>query len=235
MAIVASKLSILSGTEVEAGPVFSLHYQGGPQNSLRASILSFSLSHIKMHHRLEKKTGQPYIFLSDGSDLFQQRTSSLTRGSSLKLYGFSLMCFDFEPVRCFKLTRFPIFFPLALVAEPLLSHLTISNVTWGSVSIPWKARESAFDSFLVEVRDSDHLQETVVRSVPTASRTSVIANLKASSNYTAHLHGLLGGQRAQTLMVQTTTGISHQGVFTLRGTSFEEHSKNSLAPYFSSS
>ncbi|XP_070374971.1 tenascin isoform X3 [Equus asinus] len=91
------------------------------------------------------------------------------------------------------------------VAEPLLSHLTVSNVTWGSVSISWEAQESAFDSFLIEVRNSDHPQETVVHSVPAASRSSVITNLKASSNYTAHLHGLIGGQRAQTLMVQATT------------------------------
>ncbi|EPY80078.1 tenascin isoform 1 [Camelus ferus] len=91
------------------------------------------------------------------------------------------------------------------VAEPLLSHLTVSNVTSGSVSISWKAQESAFDSFLIDVRDSDHLQETVVHSVPAASRSFVITNLKASSNYTARLQGLIGGQRAQTLTVQATT------------------------------
>lgn len=57
-------------------------------------------------------------------------------------------------------------FLLALSAERPLSHLAISNVTWGNVSILWKAQESAFDSFLREVRNSDHLQETVVPSVP---------------------------------------------------------------------
>ncbi|XP_027625449.1 tenascin isoform X4 [Tupaia chinensis] len=91
------------------------------------------------------------------------------------------------------------------VAEPLLSHLTVSNVTWDSVSISWKARESAFDSFLIEVSNSEQPQETVVHSVPGAFRNSVITNLRASSNYTAHLHGLIGGQHARTLMVQATT------------------------------
>lgn len=107
------------------------------------------------------------------------------------------------------------FFLLALVAEPLLSHLTISNVTWASVALSWKAQEATFDSFLIEVRNSDHIQETVVHSVPAASRSSVITNLTASSNYTAHLHGLIGGHRVQTLMVQATTGISRNGSFTL--------------------
>ncbi|XP_073761945.1 tenascin isoform X8 [Callorhinus ursinus] len=91
------------------------------------------------------------------------------------------------------------------VAEPLLSHLTISNVTWASVSLSWKAQEATFDSFLIEVRNSDPHQETVVHSVPAASRSFVITNLKASSNYTAHLHGLIGGHRVQTLMAQATT------------------------------
>ncbi|XP_030886364.1 tenascin-like [Leptonychotes weddellii] len=91
------------------------------------------------------------------------------------------------------------------VAEPLLSHLTISNVTWASVSLSWKAQEATFDSFLIEVRNSDPRQETVVHSVPAASRSSVITNLKPSSNYTAHLHGLMGGHRVQTLMAQATT------------------------------
>lgn len=118
------------------------------------------------------------------------------------------------------MTCFHIFL-LTLVAEPLLSHLTVSNVTWGSVFISWKAQEPAFDSFLIEVSNSDHPQETAVYSVPAASRSSVITNLKASSNYTAHLHGLIGGQRAQTLMVQTTTGISHYEFFAVYCTSSE--------------
>ncbi|XP_026890734.2 tenascin isoform X3 [Acinonyx jubatus] len=91
------------------------------------------------------------------------------------------------------------------VAEALLSHLTISNVTWASMALSWKAQEAAFDSFLIEVRNSDHGQETVVHSVPAASRSSVITNLTASSNYTAHLHGLMGGHRTHTLMAQATT------------------------------
>ncbi|XP_045021100.1 tenascin isoform X6 [Bubalus bubalis] len=91
------------------------------------------------------------------------------------------------------------------VAEPLLSHLTVSHVTSGSVAISWKAQESAFDSFLVEVRNSDPVQETVVHSLPAASRSFAITNLKAASDYTAHLHGLIGRQHAQTLMVQATT------------------------------
>ncbi|XP_007474593.2 tenascin isoform X1 [Monodelphis domestica] len=91
------------------------------------------------------------------------------------------------------------------VAEPLLSHLTVSNITSGSVSLSWKAQEAAFENFVLEVRNSDLPLDSVVYTVPGALRSSVITNLRASTNYTVQLHGLIGGQSGQTLMAQATT------------------------------
>lgn len=124
-------------------------------------------------------------------------------------------------------------FLLTVVAKSPLSHLTVSNMIWDRVTLSWKAQESTFDSFLIEVRNTDHLQEKVVHSVSATAHSLVISNLKASSNYTAHLHGLIRGQHAQTLMVQATTGISPSGFFFLYCTSFEENSgKNFALPIF---
>ncbi|XP_027723893.1 tenascin-like isoform X2 [Vombatus ursinus] len=91
------------------------------------------------------------------------------------------------------------------VAEPLLSHLTVSDITSGSVSLSWKAQEAAFDNFVLEVRNSDLPLDSVVYTVPGALRSSVINDLRASTNYTVQLHGLIGGQNGQTLMAQATT------------------------------
>ncbi|XP_072487846.1 tenascin isoform X8 [Notamacropus eugenii] len=91
------------------------------------------------------------------------------------------------------------------VAEPLLSHLTVSDITSGSVSLSWKAQEAAFDNFVLEVRNSDLPLDSVVYTVPGALRSSVITDLSASTNYTVQLHGLIGGQSGQTLMAQATT------------------------------
>ncbi|XP_068929926.1 tenascin isoform X2 [Petaurus breviceps papuanus] len=91
------------------------------------------------------------------------------------------------------------------VAEPLLSHLTVSDITSGSVSLSWKAQEAAFDNFVLEVRNSDLPLDSVVYTVPGALRSSVITDLRASTNYTVQLHGLIGGQNGQTLMAQATT------------------------------
>ncbi|XP_074067845.1 tenascin isoform X5 [Macrotis lagotis] len=91
------------------------------------------------------------------------------------------------------------------VAEPLLSHLTVSDITSGSVSLSWKAQEATFDNFVLEVRNSDLPLDSVVYTVPGALRSSVITDLRASTNYTVQLHGLIGGQNGQTLMAQATT------------------------------
>ncbi|XP_051835475.1 tenascin [Antechinus flavipes] len=91
------------------------------------------------------------------------------------------------------------------VAEPLLSHLTVSDITSGSVSLSWKAQEAVFDNFILEVRNSDLPLDSVVYTVPGALRSSIITDLRASTNYTVQLHGLIDGQNGQTLMAQATT------------------------------
>ncbi|XP_028918416.1 tenascin isoform X2 [Ornithorhynchus anatinus] len=102
------------------------------------------------------------------------------------------------------------------VAEPLLSQFTATNVTSGSVSLSWKARDAAFDSFVLEVRNSDIPLDSEVHTVPGALRNSVITNLRASTNYTIQLHGLMDGQNAQTLTAQATTEPEPQlGTITL--------------------
>ncbi|XP_028918424.1 tenascin isoform X7 [Ornithorhynchus anatinus] len=104
----------------------------------------------------------------------------------------------------------------ATVAEPLLSQFTATNVTSGSVSLSWKARDAAFDSFVLEVRNSDIPLDSEVHTVPGALRNSVITNLRASTNYTIQLHGLMDGQNAQTLTAQATTEPEPQlGTITL--------------------
>lgn len=122
-----------------------------------------------------------------------------------------------------------VFFLHALVAEPLFSHLIVSNVTWGSVSISWKAQEPAFDNFLVS--NSDHPPGDRGALFARTSHSSVITDLKAASHYKAHLHGLTGGQHAQTLMVQATTGISLCGFFICHWTSTEPHPKCQPTPH----
>lgn len=102
---------------------------------------------------------------------------------------------------------FPFVF-LPVVEEPLLSKLTVSNATSDSMSLTWEAQDNAFDHFILEVRNSDFPLDSLVHTVPGASRRYVVTNLKAATNYTVQLHGVIDGQGGQTLTALATTGIS---------------------------
>lgn len=103
--------------------------------------------------------------------------------------------------------HFHLFF-LPIVEELLLSKLSVSNATSASLSLTWEAQDKAFDHFILEVRNSDFPLDSLVLTVPGDSRHSVVTNLKAATNYTVQLHGVIDGQGGQTLTAMATTGIS---------------------------
>ncbi|XP_065710203.2 tenascin isoform X3 [Patagioenas fasciata] len=102
------------------------------------------------------------------------------------------------------------------VEEPLLSKLSVSNATSDSMSLTWEAQDNAFDHFILEVRNSDFPLDSLVHTVPGASRHYVVTNLKAATNYTVQLHGVVDGQGGQTLTARATTEAEPQlGTLTL--------------------
>lgn len=114
--------------------------------------------------------------------------------------------FDFVTLSFNNCNTFPFVF-LPVVEEPLLSKLTVSNATSDSMSLTWEAQDNAFDHFILEVRNSDFPLDSLVHTVPGASRRYVVTNLKAATNYTVQLHGVVDGQGGQTLTARATTGI----------------------------
>ncbi|NXC32138.1 TENA protein, partial [Campylorhamphus procurvoides] len=102
------------------------------------------------------------------------------------------------------------------VEEPLLSKLSVSNATSDSMSLTWEAQDNAFDHFILEVRNSDLPLDSLVLTVPGASRHYVVPNLKSATNYTVQLHGVIDGQGGQTLTALATTEAEPQlGTLTL--------------------
>ncbi|NXO44082.1 TENA protein, partial [Locustella ochotensis] len=104
----------------------------------------------------------------------------------------------------------------ATTEELLLSKLTVSNATSDSLSLTWEAQDKPFDHFILEVRNSDSPLDSLVLTVPGDSRHSVVTNLKAATNYTVQLHGVIDGQGGQTLTAMATTEAEAQlGTLTL--------------------
>ncbi|NXM53633.1 TENA protein, partial [Illadopsis cleaveri] len=104
----------------------------------------------------------------------------------------------------------------ATTEELLLNKLSVSNATSASLSLTWEAQDKAFDHFILEVRNSDFPLDSLVLTVPGDSRHSVVTNLKAATNYTVQLHGVIDGQGGQTLTAMATTEAEPQlGTLTL--------------------
>ncbi|XP_042335082.1 tenascin isoform X1 [Sceloporus undulatus] len=103
------------------------------------------------------------------------------------------------------------------VAEPLLSELTVSNVTSDGLFLTWKAQDFAFDHFLLEVRNvKNQSLDSQMHTVPGDIRNIVLSSLRPSSSYNLQLHGLVDGQSSQTLTVLATTEVDPQlGMLTL--------------------
>uniref|UniRef100_A0A8C0VWL2 Tenascin C n=1 Tax=Cyanistes caeruleus TaxID=156563 RepID=A0A8C0VWL2_CYACU len=66
--------------------------------------------------------------------------------------------------------------------------------TYSGLSLAWEAQDKAFEHFILEVRNSDFPLDSLVLTVPGDSRHSVVTNLKAATNYTVQLHGVIDGQ-----------------------------------------
>uniref|UniRef100_A0A8D2LTQ1 Tenascin C n=1 Tax=Varanus komodoensis TaxID=61221 RepID=A0A8D2LTQ1_VARKO len=94
------------------------------------------------------------------------------------------------------------------VAAPLLSKLTVSNITSDGLSLTWEAPNFAIDHFLLEVRNSNNQTlDSQLHTVPGDSRSFVLTNLRPSSHYILQLHGLIDGHHSQTLTTLATTAL----------------------------
>ncbi|XP_044000764.1 tenascin isoform X3 [Gambusia affinis] len=100
--------------------------------------------------------------------------------------------------------------PVSIVAstaeEPDLSNLVVSNVTSDRFSLSWRMREKAFDTFVVEVRESALPSQAMGRTLPGDVHSTVMAGLKANTSYDIKLYASKGGrQNTQPLLAVATT------------------------------
>lgn len=98
----------------------------------------------------------------------------------------------------------PLFFFSA--GEPEIGNLNVSNVTPESFNLSWTVTNGAFETFTIEIIDSNRLLETVQYKISGAARTAYISGLRPSNDFIVYLSGLAPGIRTQTINVTVTTG-----------------------------
>ncbi|XP_059513828.1 tenascin isoform X2 [Myotis daubentonii] len=89
--------------------------------------------------------------------------------------------------------------------EPEIGNLNVSNITPESFNLSWTATDGAFETFTIEIIDSNRLLETVQYKISGAARTAYISGLRPSNDFIVYLSGLAPGIRTQTINVTVTT------------------------------
>nr|XP_020730061.1 tenascin [Odocoileus virginianus texanus] len=89
--------------------------------------------------------------------------------------------------------------------EPELGNLSVSDITSESFNLSWTATDGAFETFTVEIIDSNRFLETMEYNVSGAERTAHISGLRPSNDFIVYLSGLAPGMQTKTISATATT------------------------------
>ncbi|XP_032905095.1 tenascin isoform X11 [Amblyraja radiata] len=92
-------------------------------------------------------------------------------------------------------------------AEPEVSNLVVSDITSNSFSLSWTGNDKAFESFVVELIDSDRFSEPLEYTVPGTVRSTDFNNLISGTNYVIYLYGIVNGRRTNPV---TTVALTEE-------------------------
>lgn len=90
--------------------------------------------------------------------------------------------------------------------EPELGNLTVSEVSWDGFQPTWTAADGAFETFVLQVQESDNPEEVQNHTVPGGLRFVNITALKDYTRYNITLYGVIQGYRTKPLSAETMTG-----------------------------
>uniref|UniRef100_A0A452TLX6 Tenascin n=1 Tax=Ursus maritimus TaxID=29073 RepID=A0A452TLX6_URSMA len=85
---------------------------------------------------------------------------------------------------------------------PEIGNLTVSDITPESFNLSWTATDGAFETFTIEIVDSNRFLETMEYNISGAERTAHISGLHPNNHFTIYLSGLAPSLRTQ--IISTT-------------------------------
>uniref|UniRef100_A0A3Q1BM50 Tenascin C n=1 Tax=Amphiprion ocellaris TaxID=80972 RepID=A0A3Q1BM50_AMPOC len=79
---------------------------------------------------------------------------------------------------------------LLLEEKPVVTNVTVSDVSWDSFLLSWSAEDGAFEAFLIEVTDAETGAEWQNHTVSADARSLSITGLSPTTWYRANLYGV---------------------------------------------
>uniref|UniRef100_A0A8C2VKU1 Tenascin n=1 Tax=Chinchilla lanigera TaxID=34839 RepID=A0A8C2VKU1_CHILA len=89
--------------------------------------------------------------------------------------------------------------------EPEIGNLNVSDITPESFNLSWTATDGIFETFTIEIIDSNRLQQMVEYNISGGERTAHISGLPPSTDFIIYLSGLAPSIRTETISATATT------------------------------
>uniref|UniRef100_A0A8D3D1S0 Tenascin C n=1 Tax=Scophthalmus maximus TaxID=52904 RepID=A0A8D3D1S0_SCOMX len=74
--------------------------------------------------------------------------------------------------------------------KPVVTNVTVSDVSWDSFLLSWSAEDGAFEAFLIEVTNAETGAEWQNHTVPADTRSLTLSGLSPTTWYRANLYGV---------------------------------------------
>ncbi|XP_004849543.1 tenascin isoform X3 [Heterocephalus glaber] len=94
--------------------------------------------------------------------------------------------------------------------EPEIGNLNVSDITPKSFNLSWTAADGIFETFTIEIIDSNRLLQMVEYNISGAERTAHISGLPPSTDFIIYLSGLAPSIRTKTISATATTDSEPQ-------------------------
>ncbi|XP_016007900.2 tenascin isoform X7 [Rousettus aegyptiacus] len=91
--------------------------------------------------------------------------------------------------------------------EPEIGNLNVSDITRESFNLSWTATNGAFETFTIEIIDSNRFLETKKYEISGAERTAHISGLRPGNDFIVYLSGLAPNIRTKTIHATVTTAM----------------------------
>uniref|UniRef100_A0A5F9DC52 Tenascin n=1 Tax=Oryctolagus cuniculus TaxID=9986 RepID=A0A5F9DC52_RABIT len=89
--------------------------------------------------------------------------------------------------------------------EPEIGNLNVSDITPESFNLSWTATDGIFETFTIEIIDSNRLLETLEYNISGAERSAHISGLTPSTDFIIYLSGLAPSIRTKTISATAIT------------------------------
>ncbi|XP_038601852.1 tenascin isoform X6 [Tachyglossus aculeatus] len=99
----------------------------------------------------------------------------------------------------------PLSAEVSTAKEPEVGNLTISSITHESFNLSWTAPDEAFETFTIEIIDSNRLLEPLEFNISGTLRTMHISGLFPNTDFIAYLSGVAPGVHTKAISAAATT------------------------------